>query len=83
MQSSPGYHKSKTNTKEDAFEGVGKRLCFGSQVCFVALSLLYFCLFLSLVTLEGTEATVFSEGVSFHVKKASPQGFAMLHFLAL
>lgn len=72
LQFSPGYHRSKINTKEDAFEGVGKRLWVGSRVCFVARSLLYFCLFLSSVTLEGTEATVFSEGVGFLVKKALP-----------
>lgn len=30
LQSSPGYRKSKINIKEDAFEGVGKRLWFDS-----------------------------------------------------
>lgn len=30
LQSLPGYHRSKINMKEDAFEGVGKRLWFGS-----------------------------------------------------
>lgn len=30
LQSSPGYHRSKIKMKEDAFEGVGKRLWFGS-----------------------------------------------------